>query len=195
MIRVRLNKLRRPLKKLRKPISGLRKPIVRMRHLSWWRRSRGFGVHSPFAYSFIKGTLTEKTPYRQYEEFKGVSEKDFQRACMLFRLVCRFRPSSVIITAHDELYERAVSAADSRSVITNSGKAQLVVVNDSSDFKLSMLDEDAVVYFPSVQSAEARQVWRALFDNMKRGMTFSDGRQAVACLFKTLPRQHYNVFC
>lgn len=81
-----------------------------------WRRSRGFGVHSPFAYNFITKVLREKdAAYYAYAEIAafcprarraGFNEifagKDMSvpEAQMLFRVLCYFNPSEIIEIGH-----------------------------------------------------------------------------------------------
>ena len=98
------------------------------------KRSRGFGVHSPFAFHFICRTLGERAPYYAYEAIaearrraltlaRGVtrhprimSEKN---AKMLFRVVCRFNPRHIFqVGGHFGLSTAAVMAVDSRSSLT-----------------------------------------------------------------------------
>lgn len=97
------------------------------------KRSRGFGVHSPFAFHFICRTLGERAPYYAYADLsatrrqalalaRGVtrhprimSEKN---AKMLFRVVCRFNPRHIFqIGGHFGLSTAAVMAVDSRSTL------------------------------------------------------------------------------
>lgn len=81
-----------------------------------WRRSRGFGVHSPFAYNFITKVLREKdAAYYAYAEIAafcprarraGFNEifagKDMSvpEAYMLFRVLCYFNPVEIIEIGH-----------------------------------------------------------------------------------------------
>ena len=97
-----------------------------------WRRSRGFGVHSPFAYHFITKVLREKdAEYYAYAEIAafcprarraGFNEifagKDMSvpEAHMLFRVLCHFNPTEIIEIGHGHevtniIIERAVPQA------------------------------------------------------------------------------------
>lgn len=85
--------------------------------LSWARRyrtSRGFGVHSPFAYSFITKVLCDREAYYyafpEIDALCGKSHRDshllneafssndyeHHEAHMLFRMLCYFNPQQVI---------------------------------------------------------------------------------------------------
>lgn len=94
-----------------------------------WRRSRGFGIHSPFAYNFITKVLREReAEYYAYAEIAafcprarraGFNEifagKDMSipEAQLLFRVLCHFNPSEIIEIGHGHevtnvILERAV---------------------------------------------------------------------------------------
>lgn len=110
-----------------------------------WRRSQGFGVHSPFAYHFITRVLREKsTEYYAYAEIAafcpkarraGFNEifagKDMStpEAHTLFRVLCHFNPSEVIEIGHGHevtniILERAVPKA--KITIWNPGRAMAI---------------------------------------------------------------------
>lgn len=97
-----------------------------------WRRSHGFGVHSPFAYHFITKVLREKdAEYYAYAEIAAFCPKarragfneifagkdmSIPEAHMLFRVLCHFNPSEVIEIGHGHevtniILERAVPKA------------------------------------------------------------------------------------
>ncbi len=85
---------------------------------SRWRCSKGFGVHSPFAYNFITKVIGEKeAEYYAYAEIAsfcprarkaGFNEifagRDMSvpEAWMLFRVLCHFTPSVVIEAGHGD---------------------------------------------------------------------------------------------
>lgn len=80
--------------------------LGRMRH------SKGFGIHSPFAFSFVLQVLREKCAYYAYDDIKSrrqlaqrlVASKgeghpriiSLKNAKMLFRIVCYFNPSNIV---------------------------------------------------------------------------------------------------
>lgn len=79
--------------------------------LKRYRQSLGFGVHSPFAFSFIRGVLAEKSPYYAYERLakarrlsldmannKGRHRRviSLKSAKLLFRVTCRFNPAFIL---------------------------------------------------------------------------------------------------
>lgn len=83
-----------------------------IKHPCRWRRSLGFGVHSPFAFSFITKVLNEtEAAYYAYAEIDALCPKRYKigfneifaggdfaipEAHMLFRVLCRINPPTII---------------------------------------------------------------------------------------------------
>lgn len=76
-----------------------------VRHL---RHRKGFGVHSPFAFSIITDVIEEKTPYYAYRDMQHVygarSPFPFKVASLLFRLANRFRSRHILEVSCDGGY-------------------------------------------------------------------------------------------
>lgn len=49
----------------------LKRPLIKLARL---RYSRGFGVHSPFAFELITQVINQRTPYYSYEQLKQVEK-------------------------------------------------------------------------------------------------------------------------
>lgn len=79
--------------------------------LQRFHRSRGFGIHSPFAFKFVLNVLRERLPYYAYEDIKklrtlaishtnGVWRRkrviSLKSAKMLFRVTNYFNPSQIL---------------------------------------------------------------------------------------------------
>ncbi len=116
----------------------MRRLTRRIREIARWprryRTSRGFGVHSPFAFDFITKVLRDREAYYYaYPEIDSLcgkthrdglinnmifysSDYERQEARMLFRMLCRFNPAQVIeIGGGNEvsriIIERAIPSA------------------------------------------------------------------------------------
>ena len=98
------------------------------RYLSRKRHARGFGIHSPFAFSFVCKVLGEKAGYYAYNiiERKAAQLKHSRegrplsvgKLKMLFRVVNYFRPDTIIAAGHigEEVFP-ALLEPDSRTVV------------------------------------------------------------------------------
>lgn len=76
-----------------------------------YNRSRGFGIHSPFAFYFVRRVLREKCPYYAYDSLRDcrrnaiklVKKRQLKKrilsdknARMLFRIACYFKPETIL---------------------------------------------------------------------------------------------------
>lgn len=100
-------------------------------YLLRWHRSRGFGVHSPFAFHFITGILREEAQYYAYTDIDkatvGRERSDRRDLKAIFRAVCHLQPAKVVFVGQPDnalrvAVERAVPQADMQ-VMTPLGNA------------------------------------------------------------------------
>ena len=72
----------------------IKKSVRKIKH------RKGYGVHSPFAYSIITEVIEEKTPYYAYQRMRRLYPKggvlSLKVAQLLFRLANRFRVRTVL---------------------------------------------------------------------------------------------------
>lgn len=61
-----------------------------------YRSSRGFGIHSPFAYDFVVNTLRQPLPYYVYGDITATTSGDGHLLRLLVRVLCNLRPATVI---------------------------------------------------------------------------------------------------
>lgn len=179
-----------------------------------YRRSKGFGVHSPFAYNFIVNVLRERLHYYSYNRIDGVAREDgsisVQDARRLFRTVNYFNPSRVIITAdcspaavkairevshHIEIYNfnEMVTGLEGEMLVVD--KCDCKCLHKFEKVACRILSEGGTVVIYGMSS---RPVNRSLFKSvnccMEWGMTFTNGNMAVMTGRKDLPRQRFNLW-
>ena len=104
-----------------------------------YNRSKGYGVHSPFAYNFIRNVLREKYPYYAYSELKEQRKRakvlsakksgqqrliSYSSAKMLFRIACHFCPDLIlqIGTTHGVASSALLKATNSAKIILFPGE-------------------------------------------------------------------------
>lgn len=93
-----------------------------------WRHTRGYGVHSPFAYEVVKGAVRPGKPYRYYayEDIDNALESDNRRryrreARLLLRLAAFLGARSAFIPQHTvNAFRIALLGADSRMKVNSS---------------------------------------------------------------------------
>ncbi|MCM1518988.1 MAG: hypothetical protein NC117_10130 [Pseudoflavonifractor sp.] len=139
-----------------------------------YRHSLGFGVHSPFAFAFIRGVLRETCQYYAYETIaatrreavsmiphglmkRGVMSLDEAR--LLFRVTCRFNPPAILQCGiYAGVDSVAMLEVDSRSRLTvcpvDGSRCQVFdhVTQrfDGRITRFAKLDEGASRYFDAI---------------------------------------------
>lgn len=152
----------------------------------WWR-SRGHGVHSPFAYRFIRGVLREKTHYYNYGEIDRLGgDTGWHR--LLFRLVCEFEPKQ-LRAAHLSADERTVvNLADSRV----SMPPEVSVPGHFPAGVIEFCGGNAVATVIRDIRTE-RLGWTRLLETLHAGMTFTNGTVGIVVERPDLPRQDFRI--
>lgn len=158
-----------------------------------WRHSRGFGIHSPFAYTFITDVLAQPLPYYGYADISADP-----RVRLLFRIAARFQPRHVLILSSkpqllDAAVRRAFSKADTATAADPSRQPDLVVADD--------MDVSTDVYLPFIASGAKAVILnasagtrRCLREGLLKGMLFDNSRGTlVAVPSNSLPRQNFDV--
>ncbi len=186
----------------------LKRLIPGFRRIKRAWRSRGFGIHSPFAFRFVTCVLRESGEYYAYRELRRIAgdRKAFRRLALVFRLVCEFRPAVVSVVGDSDFtahIDRTVKLADSRiktyscseaadpSCMQNPGFCIIQSarnVNDM-DFFDRALRSECMVAFMDVSGADDC----GLRDLLTSGMSFYNRRTIILVSRHDLPRQNFEV--
>ena len=99
-----------------------------------YKRSKGFGIHSPFAFSFVLQVLRERCPYYAYDDISSRRKLalslaadvarhpriiSLKNAKMLFRIVCYFNPRVMlqyILRCVDDGHARCRQPVEARHI-------------------------------------------------------------------------------
>lgn len=149
----------------------------------WWR-SRGHGVHSPFAFRFIRNVMCDNGDYYAYSLIDGLHD-DSAWLKLLFRLVCEFEPAVVEASGLSANERSAISLADSRVSIVESRRAERGC--------LQLVCHDGMRVTVARDIHAGASAWSDAVGHMDSGMTFSNGRIGVAVPRADLPRQDFEV--
>lgn len=138
--------------------------------VDWWRRrltSYGFGVHSPFAYKFIKCVLREKWPYYCFDnEVRSRAER------CLFRVAHYFQPHTVALLGPDTARAREL-------ILMACPRAEIVEADADFTYTCGPVPTD----FKALYSTMPVSVTDA--------MTFSNGHTLIAVRRHGLPAQAF----
>ena len=93
--------------------------------LSRFRQRKGYGVHSPFAYSFIRGVVLESSAYYAYADLAQLHPwwvrwfRLYPMQCrrLLFRLANFAEPRTVVLRTEDEVAAKYIRAAVPRAEV------------------------------------------------------------------------------
>lgn len=167
-------------------------------------RSRGFGIHSPFAYRFVTRVLREDGEYYAYTSLRrvAVTGRRFRNISLIFRLVCEFRPRFVVLSGrHDNSLAQAVTLADSGVRIVGTLPESAAETDSFLYVSLGADGSGIEDVLTEIQARGGVGVWidipRGLRDRLKEGlhcgMTFSNRRAFLAVCRQDLPRQDFEV--
>lgn len=144
--------------------------------LNWWRRrltSYGFGVHSPFAYKFIKCVLREEYPYYCFDnEVRTRPER------CLFRVANYFQPARVALLGADTARAREL-------ILMACPRAEIVTEIDADNADFTYTTGPIPAHFKVLYSAHPAEVTDA--------MTFTNGHTIIAVRRPGLPPQSFTL--
>ncbi len=172
------------------PLRVIRDAVIR------YRRTRGFGVHSPFAYGFITQVLGCRYPFYCWDsleaEVKHCGKMRWRDARALFRTLNQFAPSRVYIAPDDKPGVRKIVEAWSESCeVTADAQAAefLILADDAPEEAQSIIDGGKTVFFTSVKNP----LWSTLNESMKRGQSFTNSVSGIVICNEKLPRHYFEI--
>ncbi len=187
-----------------------------MNWLTRYRHTRGYGVHSPFAFRFITECLGERWPYYAYDTFTGIEQ------CLALRLAAFLQPKEIRALSPD--VARLAKAArrgcpapipTDAAALTGLGAtcAALLIIGPAAKITASQINaalpaKNADAHAPNASSPsdgahsgtvvwvlsnpEAASAIDARLDGLGCGMSFIDGDTAIFAAIPGLPRQTYS---
>lgn len=187
------NSLRRLLRKAWRPLGRA-------------RRSRGFGVHSPFAFRFITFTLRDnRACYYSTPRLRDLAagRSDCRRLNRLFRIVCDLHPASAVISKDCGAERDAIRLADSRISLIDPDEAVSTAelpaptLLYSSRFTAGMLplatrvlETDGSALCLHSADPEALVALRA---SLGHAMLFTNGSAVIIVSRHDFPRQDFEI--
>lgn len=195
-----------PLKaKLGRTLRSVWRPLGRA------RRSRGFGVHSPFAFRFITFVLRgERNIYYSTSKITTTAGNRYnrRRLGLLFRIICDRQPQTLVIPAGtlSETERSVIALADSR--------LQPINLQDmTADLTAILPAEHMLLFLPAFKTEHiqtARHILHSenstlilfditpqelsvLTDSIDHIMIFTNRKAAVIVSRHDLPRQNFEI--
>ncbi len=165
-----------------------------------YRSSRGFGIHSPFAFRFVREVLMERLPYYAF----GDLNHPWLR--LIFRLVCYFRPADVLILGSEaEEVAAVIRRCDTRIRVSCDLKAYhflpaFIIVGENAlsecdipDIERMVADGGTLVIRDFSHNAELSALLYRSVTDIGHGMGFSNDKTAVFVGLRHLPAQQFRL--
>jgi len=194
------------------------------RSIVWLRRirySRGFGVHSPWAYKFIRYVINEHYPYYKYNDLEelvyGLDRRTRKLCKLYFRLVNYLQPDFFLdFFPSSPCYRFYVTAAckkvsyqqinhefsfddvnDKEHLATKCCVAHIPLRNnyqDSVDCVLNNLSSDSVLVLEGIKKdKDTNLFWKKLIKDSRVGVTFDLYYCGIVFLKTNMTKQNYIV--
>lgn len=152
--------------------------------LTRYRHSKGFGVHSPFAFRFITEVLGEKCPYYDFDRLPSAHQR------IVYRIAARLSPATYGVAGDADGTPVRMACPNSEQ---RSGAVDLLVAG---------ADAVAEAIFPTLTAGgvvvidgKCRTLVEALrvhLDTIGHGMTFDNGKDlCILVAYPRLPRQDF----
>lgn len=184
--------------------------------LRWWR-TRGFGIHSPFAFCFVGEVLRERYAYYAYERIgRLVAERgrddrlSFAGAKALFRIAARLdcreavlagKGNNSVVAGIMSLVRKNMPVLQLKDHVKPVRYNAIMIVESVADSTLvatqaiDVVDKQGVVIVRNLASSEkCRDVERRISVAMTdHGAQFCNGRATVFVGLRYLQPQRFNV--
>ncbi len=160
-------------------------------------RRRGFGIHSPFAYEFVRKVIGQHYAYYCYPRLTELAKKNSvssRKLKLLFRLALFMHPEKIgVYTVPKQAVMDSLRAGAPHAVETDAN-ADLIVTDGSSDtgiLERCFSDGGTVVV---INPSRNREIVRKIWASSAHGMLFRGSGTAIFVGRESLPHQMFNVW-
>lgn len=170
----------------------------------WWR-SKGFGIHSPFAFEYVNEVIAQPCHYYAYSKTDIVAKRcrvSRRLTRLLSRVTIRCWSQSAVCLGTDSWVEEVLKASRNDIAILRQPRRDttLFILGNAhmpEEAFLSTLDEisscEATIVLLGVNNrySATATTFSRLKQESQHGMTFSDGYTAIVITNRKLPRQDF----
>lgn len=171
--------------------------------LARFRKRRGYGVHSPFAYAFLRGVVFERTPYYAYARLAGLHpwwvrwSRSYPMSCrrLLFRLANYVHPRTIAVIGDRPIEQAYLQAAVPSAQLTPQQGDFIFVANEAlPHFTLPAMPPSGMVVIEGIhRDASSLAAWRRMKDDPQTGVTFDLYDYGLLFFNHNIHKQHYKV--
>ncbi len=163
-----------------------------------WARRRGFGIHSPFAFDFVRRVIASPCSYYCYDRLGRLARRSGLRGStlrLLFRIALFFRPQTyAVIGPVAAGLSEAIAAGAPDATVSSATDADLLVVNAPVQEceMLATIRRGGVIVILNLRACgnTLRQLWQ-LTDY---GMLFRGSSAAIFVARPHLPHQAFTIW-
>lgn len=170
--------------------------------ISWlgrFRHRHGFGVQSPWAYTFIRDVLMEKLPYYAFPQLasqfhaKDKRKRNQHRDEQLFRISQALKPEQIIVIGEDVEVQKAYIMAPQN----NSDKSGMLLYMKSAEDLTERWAEQAegctILVLDQIGSRQ-QSLWKQIVADGRATSTFDiRGYRGIAFFNQSRTKQHYKI--
>ena len=174
-----------------------------------FRKRKGYGVHSPFAFNFITNVIYEDGCFYAYKEFKDTYGLSVHRFCrlkdyqLLFRLANyqQAKVACMVGKTGDELLQKVLKKGCMqmslcKTEFLESGKYDLIIAYDDwehqADTLLNHLNNNGVLIVKGLDKNK-KNFWQKLLQQPQAQVAFDLYDFGIVFYRPDLQRQHYVV--
>lgn len=171
-----------------------------------FRKRRGYGVHSPFAYSFVRGVVLEQTPYYAYQRLSELHPwwvrwgSFYPLSCrrLLFRLANFAHPGTIRLVGNRPTERVYLTESVPSARWVERGVADFVFVAaehvaEAADIAATLPSHAMMVIEGIHRNKDARMVWHDIQSAPHTGITFDLYTYGVVFFDLSRHKQHYKV--
>ena len=160
-----------------------------------WRHGRGFGIHSPFAFDFLRSELRAPRGYAyySYERLPCSTTYPGDTLRLLYRILLRLQPAQICIEGGDSSLAETVLLACPHARLVAAREADLLLVADSND-AIAADGHSHLLVLPPYTRPKMR-LWLSRLRSARGGMSFGcrHSRALVFVANPKLPRQDFDI--
>lgn len=172
--------------------------------LARFRQRRGYGIHSPFAFDFVRGVVLESWPYYAYSTLarlhpwwvRALHLRPLACCRLLFRLANYAHPATVRLVAASPEERAYILAAVPSAREVETPAADLVFLGsghmaDADDIVPQMPPHGLLIVEGICHDRHATAVWHALQNHPQTGITFDLYTYGIIFFDRSRHKQHY----
>lgn len=161
---------------------------------------KGFGVHSPFAFRFVRNVLAQPNPYYCYGKLNRIAKHSGMNPRLVklaFRLALFARPSTAYVPRALPVFATAIAEGSPHSEIISDSSTtppQLAIVENANDLPAAAACVQAQGIVMVVKADHHPDLLQDIWQQTSAGMLFHATSVAVIVARTHLPRQAFNIW-